>query len=106
MNMDSNIANARISRIHKQLLEAEKTAQMYSAIEVARCPLCGGSLKAETHYSERFHTVYISASIRCSKCSVFGAEVEIKDELSCHCKGYNKLTALERVWSKICNYIK
>lgn len=104
--MDSNNAAEYVSALKKQLHRAEQGLEVCQKIEAARCPLCGGELKPKSHRSEQFFTIYISASIRCSKCGVFGADVMLKDELSCHCKGYNELTALEDAWSKISKYIK
>ena len=104
--MDSKIAASCVSEIRKQLVKAEETVQLHYDIEAARCPLCGGTMEVKTHKSEQYFTVYISASIRCSKCGVFGAKVDLQDELSSHCKGYDELTALSRAWSKINQYIK
>lgn len=104
--MDAKVAASHVSEIRKQLAEAERTAQLYYDIENACCPLCGGNLEVKTHKSERCYTVYISASIRCSKCGVFGVRVDLRDELSCHCKGYDEQTALNRAWLKINQFIK
>lgn len=104
--MDSNNAAEYVSALKQQLHRAEEELEVYQKIENARCPLCGGELKSESHRSDRFFTIYISASIRCSKCGVFGADVTLRDELSCHCQGYNELTALKDAWSQICEYVK
>lgn len=106
MITNSKIAHSRVDELRKQLAKEEESERLYHSIETARCPLCGSQLKSETSCSESFYTSYITGSIYCSKCGVFGTKVELKDELSSNNKGYDELTALRLAWTKMSNYVK